>query len=421
MGEFVYIDNVSAEDKHSWGPTQKKSDKLFLQFIPATVIDVVTNSNIISSPAYDGPSTINCITAKLHYGPQSEKQITQNLYYPLLRGIVDTPCKGDSVLVLTNTAGENYYLGPLNSLNNPNFNIDPLNTGNQIKNGKKSQNERDRYNISPNFTYANVARLQKPFKVSLDNRRGKRKGEELSTAYQETFGDMLLEGRYGNSIRIGSRDNTPNLFISNGRNGVNPIESLYDGSIFTMTSYGSLKKHFHNFNLASDVVEGNNRLIGGGNADETQQKFNYDFGDDDNGTPILRNQIFMASDKITFNSRIDNITLSSYLNLDIGAGNNLTINTKNYTSIESSNIYLGKQAQEQKEPIVLGSQLKEFLNKFLEIVGQSTALVHGAPVPVTDEKSQPIKVKIQDLINELESPTFLSEYHFIEDNGQKAD
>ena len=28
---------------------------------------------------------------------------------------------------------------------------------------------------------------------------------------------------------------------------------------------------------------------------------------------------------------------------------------------------------------------------------------------------------IEDLINELESPTFLSEYHFIEDNGQKAD
>ena len=43
-------------------------------------------------------------------------------------------------------------------------------------------------------------------------------------------------------------------------------------------------------------------------------------------------------------ARNNNITLSSFINMDLGAGNNLTINTKNYTSIESSNIYLGKHA-----------------------------------------------------------------------------
>ena len=49
--------------------------------------------------------------------------------------------------------------------------------------------------------------------------------------------------------------------------------------------------------------------------------------------------------------------------MDLGAGNNLTINTRNYTSIESSNIYLGKQAQEKKEPLVLGEQLKLILEE----------------------------------------------------------
>jgi len=423
MGEFVHIDSLSV-DKHEWGPNPTLPQKLFLQLIPATVIDVVMNDDVISSPAYDGPTTINAITAKPHYASLTGvKESATTLYYPLLRGMTDTPVKGDAVLLLTNTGGENYYLGPLNALNNPNYNIDPLNkkftTGNPQK-----VNSKDSLNIPKNFRFANIARLQKPYKEKLENRGNRRSGEENSTARQETYGDMLFEGRYGNSIRIGHRDNCPNIVISNGRNGVQPVETLYDGSIFTMTTYGGLKSIFHNFSLASDVVEGNSRLVGGGNMDETQQKFNYDFGDDEDGLPILRNQIFMASDKITINSRIDNITLSSYNNIDVGAGNNLTINTKNFTSIESSNIYLGKQAQEQKEKLVLGNSLKDFMVKFLNVMGKATAMVQGAPVPLTDElgvSGTPLKEYIDDLIEELESPTFLSEYHFIEDNGQKAE
>ena len=57
-------------------------------------------------------------------------------------------------------------------------------------------------------------------------------------------------------------------------------------------------------------------------------------------------------------------------------------------------------------------------------MGKATAMVQGAPVPLMDEKGvkgRELKKYIDDLLSELESPTFLSEYHFIEDNGQKAD
>ena len=56
---------------------------------------------------------------------------------------------------------------------------------------------------------------------------------------------MIFEGRYGNSLRLGYNENAPKIIISNGRNGRLPVETLYDGSIFTMTTVGSLKKHFH--------------------------------------------------------------------------------------------------------------------------------------------------------------------------------
>ena len=421
MGEFVTIDS-STEDKHQYGPSQKLPEKLFLQLVPGVVTDVVMSSQ---STAFDGAQTINTIIAKPHFGTLTGNKASETQrYLPLLRGICDVPVKGDSVLLLSNTAGSNYYLGPLNSLNSPNFNIDPLNS--RFNTNKKNipASKRDRLNIPPNFSITGMGRLQTPYREALDNKRMKRVGEDGSIARTESFGDMLFEGRYGNSIRLGYNDNAPKIIISNGRMGQEPVESLYDGSIMSMTTHGSLKKHFHNFSLSSDVVEGNTRLVGGGNLDELEQSFNYNYGDDDDGTPILKNQIFMASDKITFNSRLDNITLSSFNNIDFGAGNNFTINTKNFTSIESSNIYLGKQAQEEKEPIVLGSQLRDFLIKFLNVMGSATAMVQGAPVPLTDElgvNGKPLKDYIDDLINELESPTFLSEYHYIEDNGQKAE
>ena len=132
----------------------------------------------------------------------------------------------------------------------------------------------------------------------------------------------------------------------------------------------------------------------------------------------------MRSDRIVFDSINDNITLSAFNNIDMGAGNNLTINTKNFMSLESSNIYLGKQAQEKNEPLVLGEQLKEFLKEILTTLTRATALVQGAPVPLYDEKGvagQPLLTHINGLIEKLENPKFLSQYHYIEDNGQKAE
>jgi hypothetical protein len=210
--------------------------------------------------------------------------------------------------------------------------------------------------------------------------------------------------------------------MSNGRNVGEEVENIYDGSLFSITSAGSILDHFKTFQLASDSVEGNPRLVAGGNDAEETESFNYNFGSDD-GLPILRNQILINSDKITMNARRNNITLSSFVNMDFGAGNNLTINTKNYTTIESSNIYLGKQAKTKKEedgigePLVLGNKLKELLEEMIGIVEtlKVTGCVAGLSGPIDPATIQ----KVTSLKNKLSSPDFWSEYHFIEDNGQK--
>ena len=72
--------------------------------------------------------------------------------------------------------------------------------------------------------------------------------------------------------------------------------------------------------MGSDSIDEPKRLIG-------INKFDYDY---------KYSQLFTSSDKITINSRTDNITLSSFNNTIIGAGNHIDIISNNYTTIEDT-------------------------------------------------------------------------------------
>ena len=406
MGEFLRVD--TGREKNKFGMKIIPSRDIYIEFVPGLVIDVVLNGD---SPAHAGDDrNINSIIAMKHFGEKTElKSMVRTRYFPLLRGIVDVPVKGDPVL-LCDFGGVNYYFGPLNSINSPNFNIDTLNTGFNPKNNntaiKNNSTFREKFNIPKNYLISTVSRLQKKYKQTLDDPKQINKGEDGSISKIDTHGDMVFEGRYGNSLRIGSRGPFPLIAISNGRNGGEVTENIYDGSLISITSAGSILDHFETFQLASDSVEETPRLTAGGNDSEETRGFNYNFGNDGE-IPILGNQILINSDKITLNARNNNITLSSLVNMDFGAGNNLTINTKNYMSIESSNIYLGKQAQEKIEPLVLGNKLKELLEEMVGIIEslKVTACIAGLSGPIDPATIQ----KVTSLKNKLSSPEFWSE------------
>ena len=125
MGEFLKVD--SGREKNNFGMKNIFPRDIYIEFVPGLVIDVVLNEN---SPAYGGDNrNINSIIAMKHFGEKTDrKSMVRTRYFPLLRGMVDVPVKGDPVL-LCDFGGVNYYFGPLNSINSPNFNIDTLNTG----------------------------------------------------------------------------------------------------------------------------------------------------------------------------------------------------------------------------------------------------------------------------------------------------
>ena len=263
----------------------EKPIPVWLQFVPGLVQDVVINRN---SMAYQDDRDINSIIAVSHVTDKKNlkvKATAKRRYYPLFRGMTDVPIKGDQVLLCT-FGGVDYYMGPVNTVNSPNFNIDHLNlqSSNELgqmikqKSGNKGLNK---LGISSTFkAIPKMMRLQKPYNKELDDSFGHVPDD---IEFLDTHGDMIFEGRHGNSLRIGSRDLNPYIIFSNGRIPGKTTESLYsDGTTMLFSQNGTIHQHFKNdliieeegtdpvikyFNLSSDTIGetkegGQKRLIG---------------------------------------------------------------------------------------------------------------------------------------------------------------
>ena len=147
---------------------------VWLQFVPGIVLDVVINDE---SPSYQTDRDINSVIAKPHISPNDGlklKGVNKTRYYPLFRGFTDTPIKGDQVLLCT-FGGVNYYMGPVNTTNSPNWNIDHINIRNSSELGSVAKSTDgskglSKYGLPLTFpTSEDIKRLQKQYNLKLDD------------------------------------------------------------------------------------------------------------------------------------------------------------------------------------------------------------------------------------------------------------
>jgi len=372
---------------------------------------------------------------------------------PLLRGFSDSITRGDSV-IYTRIGNTYYYLGPLNTTNNPNYSPDTFfnpNLNTNLKSSITIDNRKDDANgYNVNYKKTNVKKISKSKNYELDAPYETRVGDIGSEAELESvYSDMVLEGRHNNSIQIGSRFVNPYITIKNNT-------SENNGSVIGLLSLGSTEQFFNGYKLLSSdkrinkeketLTEGQypGYLINFGNdeiGEPREDVFNSEFGklQESPGNQTEFDQIIMFSDRITFDAQNDDLTMSAYRNINFGAGRNITITNKGFSVIESENIYLGKKAKNKSEPIVLGEQLRVLLEQVINILSNAHALVQGVPLPLVDATGAPLSVASGPLVNSVQSLTeiiqsleqrqqnddgvyqdgvtpFLSKHHFIEQN-----
>ena len=373
-----------------------------------------------------------------HYGTEIKKLSMldeANIYYPIFRGMTDVPVAGDQVMLAT-MGGVQYYLGPINTTNSPNWNIDidhytraePRGTGGY----EKETTQREQTGLSKGFDDITVARLQKWFNAELDSVR---------STESDIHGDMMFEGRHGNSIRIGSRSVNPYIIISNGRNPSSVVEGANDGSIFSMFSYGTVRQHFpldakldkdkivsKPWTLASDERDKPKRIMSNlvslvNNSMETN-KLIYSYG---NATqePIssFTNQTLLNSDRITINAKRESLFFSAFQDINIGSGKDITISSNGDIVIDAERTFFGSsQYSEPTQGLVMGENLRTILEELVDALMQANFQCQGAPLKLGSMASGgapgSMEQKLKGIKNKLTegSNDFVSKKHFIELN-----
>lgn len=304
---------------------------------------------------------------------------------PLMRGFSDSISRGDSIFY-TNIGEFYYYLGPINTINSPSYPVD-LTYDSSKTSYIKTSDRKDGYNIhSPKKS---VPKLSKPRYPVMDHVRDYEAIVFNNDEYfDSTYSDMIFEGRYGNSIRLGARDEHPQLIISN--NNKQNFERIQIGtSTIGMTSIGRLEDNFilnQGYSLSIDL-DGTENLTNFGHDDKDEKTFNYDYNKKsiyEDWSEKPSSQIIIASDRIIFDSMVEDVTISSNRNINIGANKNISISNKGFSVFQSQNIYIGQGAKLRTQPMVLGETLRHLLTKILRLIADSHALGdYNVPQPLT--------------------------------------
>jgi hypothetical protein len=183
-------------------------------------------------------------------------------------------------------------------------------------------------------------------------------------------GDVILEGRWGNSIRFGSTvQNKPNNWSSTGNNG-DPIVILRNGQLSDASNEGWVP-----------IVEDINKDISSIYLTSTQQipiKVAQAIYNSYSEQPINPNQypdkqIILNSGRLVFNSNKDHILLSSAQTIGFNAVKGFNFDTKSSFIIDAPLIKLG--GKDATESILKGDTTIKLLSGLVnQLIALATAL-----------------------------------------------
>lgn len=194
-------------------------------------------------------------------------------------------------------------------------------------------------------------------------------------------GDTLIEGRQGQSIRIGGNNSKENPLVDDSNNG-KPYILISNGQISTDNGLDhiveNIDKDFNSLYFVSDhKINLTPANIKRDSYDVKPIEFNNYVG----------NQVLLTGGRLVFNAKQDSILLSAKESIGLNA-KTINLDAADYFCIDSSKIYLGKKARTSlgSEPVVLGAQLQSWLETLLDTLenvgtAMSTAsAISGGPV-----------------------------------------
>jgi hypothetical protein len=194
-------------------------------------------------------------------------------------------------------------------------------------------------------------------------------------------GDVLIEGRQGQSIRIGGNMSPKNTLV----------DSINNAKPFILISNGQIKTDNGIDHIVEDINKDPNSLyfLSDHKSDLVAANTKRDSYDlvPLNSDQYIGNQVIINGGRLFFNAKEDSILLSAKESVGLNA-RTLNLDATEYFCADSKKIYLGKAARTSggKEPVILGAQLENWLTTLLDTlnnlaIAMTTATsVIGGPV-----------------------------------------
>lgn len=172
-------------------------------------------------------------------------------------------------------------------------------------------------------------------------------------------GDVLIQGRHGQSLRMGGTKYNSNPWVDNSNNG-KPITILRNGQVDSTNGVDNILEDINED--ASSIYLTSDHTI-----ELEQANTKVDAWSD---TPVETNQfkgsqIILNSGRLIFNAKEEHILLSSNEGIGLN-GNSISIDGEEYIGLDAKKIYLGKVAlNREDEPVLLGQSTTDLLDDFL--------------------------------------------------------
>jgi hypothetical protein len=227
-------------------------------------------------------------------------------------------------------------------------------------------------------------------------------------------GDRIYQGRKGNGIRFGSTvklKSNINEWSSVGKDG-DPITIMVNG--YVTTDVKALTPNIEEVNKEKSSIYMTSTqaipLIPGASIINPQLNTikPKDYSD---------SQLIFNSDRITLNSKKDEVLLFAKTNIELNTDNIINLNAGKVAHINSPYVMLGtqKDGSYPQEPALLGNQVHDFLLQLLDSMSSLAASLTMATVatsegviPVTSLTSDAgpqLSADIENLIDKLEKIT----------------
>jgi hypothetical protein len=374
-------------------------------FFAARVVNIILDENSNNFSKLGGWNALGTIEYDPIIFPTGERSNIFPVAYPFSPNLKNYPLINEIIYIMqfpnqdignTNAAQTSYYLNNISIWNHPHHNAYPS------KSNEPSYPQQKDY-IETQAGSAKVV-TNKSKQIFLGKTFEERSNIHPLLPFE---GDVIQEGRWGNSIRFGSTvGGSPSPTITNNwsETGINgdPIIILRNGQgEQTKEGWIPITENINNDDSSIYLTSTQKVPLKVASTNYVSYKDNVP----DAPNKFAGKQIILNSGRLIFNSGTDHILLSSAKSINLNSQESVNIDTKDFI-IQSNKIYLG--SNKATEPLMLGNQtvtlLKDLINTldiFFTIMQTATTSPTSPNSPATLPTLNQSAVQIKGMLENI--------------------